>query len=140
MIPMACGKKNPDKYDTLPCFECGAQCCRYVAVEINRPRSKRDYDNIRWYLLHHNVYVFIDHDNEWHIEFKTKCRSLADDHRCVEYETRPQVCRDHGWPIGSCEFFDNPYKILFTSLEQFERYLDKQGIDWRYKRRPKPKA
>lgn len=129
--------KNPDKYKTLPCTECGAKCCRYVAIEIDTPKTKKQYDDVRWYLLHENISVFVDHDNNWHIEFKTRCRSLADDHRCIEYDTRPQVCRDHGWPIGSCEFFDSPYKLRFDSVEAFERHMDKTGKDWRYKRRPK---
>ncbi len=130
--------KNPAQYTTLPCTECGAQCCRYVAIEIDAPKTKKQYDDVRWYLLHENIYVFIDHDGCWHIEFRTKCRALAANHQCTEYETRPQVCRDHGWPIGSCEFFDSPYKYRFHSVEEFERYLDRRKIDWRYKRRPKP--
>ncbi len=130
-------RKNPNKYDTLPCFECGAKCCRYVAVEIDTPKTKKEYDDIRWYLLHENIYIFIDHDNCWHIEFRTRCRSLADDHRCIEYETRPQICRDHGWPIGTCEFFASPYKVRFKTPEEYERYMDRKKIDWRYKRRPK---
>jgi uncharacterized protein len=133
-------KKDPKKYQTIPCTECGAKCCRYVAIEIHTPKTKREYDDIRWYLLHENVHVYIDHSNAWHVEFRTRCRSLADDHRCIEYETRPQICRDYGWPIGSCEFFDSPYKQRFESLEAFETYLDKKKIDWRYRRRPKKKV
>ncbi len=129
--------KNPISFSAPPCLECGAQCCRYIAVEIDTPKTKKQYDDIRWYLLHENVYVFIDHDNAWHIEFKTKCRSLTDDNLCREYETRPQVCRDHGWPVGTCEFFDSPYKQHFTSPEAFERYMDRTKKDWRFKRRPK---
>ena len=121
----------------LPCQTCGAQCCRYVAVEIDTPSTKREYDIIRWYLLHENIYIFIDHEGAWHLEIETTCRALRKDHRCGEYETRPHICRDHGWPIGSCEYFEKPYEIRFESVEAFERYLDKKGIDWRWKRRPK---
>lgn len=129
--------RNPKRYKEPPCIACGAQCCRYVAIEIDKPTNKRDFENIRWYLLHENVYVFIDHDNVWHVEFRTKCRALGEDQRCHEYDTRPQLCRDHGLPVGSCEFFDSPYKHRFTQPEEFERYLDKKKIDWRYKRRPR---
>lgn len=130
-------KKKPEQYSELPCQECRAQCCRYIAVEIDTPRTKKAYDDIRWYLLHENVHVFLDHDDAWHIEFRSKCRALGKDQRCHEYETRPQVCRDHGWPIGSCEFFDSPHKVCFTCLEEYERYLDREKIDWRYRRRPR---
>lgn len=130
-------RKNPRHFKTPPCIECGAQCCRYIAVEIDTPKTKREFDDIRWYLLHENVYVFIDHDQVWHIEFRTRCRALSAGHLCTEYDTRPQICRDHGWPVGHCEFFDSPYKKRFTSPEEFERYMDRTRKDWRYKRRPR---
>lgn len=131
----------PEEYlpKTLPCTSCGAQCCRYVAVEIPRPSSKRDYDTVRWYLLHRNIQVFVDHDGEWFVEFVTPCEALLPDHRCGTYESRPQVCRDHGWPIGSCEHFASPCRHLFQSVGEFEQYLDGKRIDWRWKRRPRRK-
>ena len=129
--------KDPEEYEALPCVECQAKCCRYVAIEIDTPTTKKQYEDIRWYLLHENVSVFVDHNHCWHVEFKTRCRALGDDHCCHEYETRPQLCRDHGWPIGSCEFFDSPYKYRFQSLEEFETHMDRRKPGWRYKRRPK---
>ena len=129
--------KNPKNYTTPPCVECQAQCCRYVAVEIDTPKTKKEFDDVRWYLLHENIYVFVDHDDAWHIEFRTRCRALGDDHLCHEYADRPQICRDHGWPVGCCEFFDAPYKVRFKTPEEYIRYLDRKKIDWRYKRRPR---
>ena len=85
--------KNPKNYTTPPCVECEAQCCRYVAVEIDTPKTKKELDDVRWYLLHENIYVFVDHDDAWHIEFRTRCRALGDDHLCHEYADRPQICR-----------------------------------------------
>lgn len=122
---------------TLPCIECGAKCCRYVSVEMDRPTCKADYYTIRWYLLHRNVHVYIDHDNDWYVEFITECEALQPDHRCGAYETRPQVCRDHGWPAGSCEHFEVPYKVYFKTSAEYEAWLDRRKIDWRWKRRPK---
>lgn len=120
-----------------PCDACGAKCCRYVSIEIDKPTGKRDYDTIRWYLLHRNVNVYIDHEEEWFVEFITPCEELRPANRCGAYEERPQVCRDHGWPIGTCEFFDDPTKHYFTSAADFEAYLAKKNIDWRWKRRPR---
>src|SRR5687767_11452053 len=42
-----------------PCEGCD-HCCRYVSIQIDRPRSKHDFSNIRWYLLHKNISVMID--------------------------------------------------------------------------------
>jgi len=126
--------KNPDHHQTPPCNACGARCCKYVAIEIDRPTTKQDYDNIRWYLLHENIYVFVDHDKVWHLEFRTRCRDLGEDNSCQRYPIRPEICRKYGWPVGSCEFFASPYKVRFTSIEEFERYLDRKKIDWRFKK------
>ena len=122
---------------TLPCHECRAKCCRYVGIEIDRPTCKRDYDSIRWYLLHKNISVYIDHDNDWFVEFQTVCEDLDADGACARYNKRPQICREHGWPVGSCEFFEDPHKRLFHTARQFELYLEERGIDWRWKRRPR---
>lgn len=122
-------------FENLTCERCMGQCCRYVAVEIDKPKNKRDYDQIRWYLRHQDVHVFIDHDKDWCIEFKAKCAELGHDHRCLKYATRPNVCREHG-VNKDCEYYKSqgdPYIICFDTAEQFEKYLDKRGIDWRWK-------
>ena len=60
----------------LTCEDCPAQCCKYVALEIDKPETKKDWDNIFWYLHHQNIVVFIDQDNDWMIEFRTPCKNL----------------------------------------------------------------
>ena len=58
------GKKASKSLSSgVSCHNCPAMCCRYVASEIDAPTSKREYDNIRWYLMHRDVYVFIGHDD-----------------------------------------------------------------------------
>ncbi len=122
------------------CQACNAQCCRYIALEWDRPRTKREYDYVRWFLLHENVCVFIDPDGKWFVEFLAPCRAIAPDGRCAIYGQRPQICRDHGeGDEHECETLGtgSPYRARFTSAEEFERYLDKKGVDWRWKRRPR---
>jgi uncharacterized protein len=118
------------------CADCGARCCRYVATQIDTPTCKRDYDNIRWYLRHERVAVFIDHDHDWYLEFETPCRALGAHGRCLAYATRPRICREHGETGEPCEFHSGeaPHTRRFTSAAMFERYLDARGIDWRWKR------
>ena len=121
----------------VQCDRCDAMCCRYVATEIDRPTCKRDYDNIRWYLLHRNVYVFIDHDGGWFIEFETPCECLDADGRCARYTERPRICREHGDGAVDCELHGEtaPHVERFGSAEGFEAWLDERGIDWRWRRR-----
>src|SRR5258706_66956 len=70
-----------------PCEGCD-HCCRYVSIEIDRPTTKRDFDNIRWYLLHKNISVMIDYEGDWLIQFDTPCEWLIEG-RCGHYELRP---------------------------------------------------
>ncbi len=116
------------------CDDCDGRCCRYIATELDRPRSKRDYDHIRWFLLHQNVTVYIDRSGQWFIEFQTPCRELQPDNRCRIYDRRPRICREHNNDDERCERFDaSPYRICFNNEQQFERYLTKRGIDWQFK-------
>jgi len=117
-----------------PCEECGGSCCKYVAVEIDKPTNKTDYDNIRWYLLHKNVGVFIDHDKNWFIEFRTSCEKQTEDGRCGIYENRPKICREHGNYEGECEFYDNPYMEYFSTEDEFLSYLVEKNKDWKFKK------
>jgi len=128
---MRSGKKR------VTCDQCDGKCCRYVALEIDAPTSKREYDYIRWYLLHRNVYVFVDHDGGWFVEFETDCDQLANDHSCRIYESRPRICRDHGDVDGICEHHagTDPYGQRFATAAEFEAYLECRGVDWEWKRR-----
>jgi len=66
-----------------PCKECGGRCCKYVALEIDKPTNKNGYDQIRWYLAHKNIAVFVDHEKDWYVEFRTDCEKQSDDGLCI---------------------------------------------------------
>lgn len=124
------------KEDVIPCNACGSRCCRYIVIEINKPSCKRDYDSIRWYLLHEDVNVFVDSQKTWHIEFTTDCQALNDDGKCSIYTggKRPNICKDYGAEEGVCEYFCKPYVHYFSTVRQYENYLKKHNIDWKWKR------
>lgn len=112
-------------------------CCRYVALQIDTPDSRRDYDHIRWYLLHENVHVFIERGGDWYIEFETPCRELDSSNRCRIYADRPRICREHGnGSKSTCEYVadEDVYKRRFSSAAALEEYLDGKGIKWRPKK------
>lgn len=119
------------------CIACGAKCCRHVATEIDKPTCKHDYDNIRWYLMHENVNVFVDNDGKWTLEFLARCQNLLDNNTCIKYTDRPTICRDYPDSGDTCEFGgdDTPYKLFFTTVKEYEQYLDNRGIDWRWKKK-----
>ena len=119
------------------CKKCKAGCCQHVALEIDKPTCKSDYDNIRWFLMHKDVKVFIDGDNAWTLEFATKCEHLSADNSCNNYEDRPHICSDYPLDGTLCEFDgeDADREAVFSTAKEFEKYLEKRDIDWKFKRR-----
>ncbi len=110
------------------CENCEGECCKYVAVEIDTPETLKDFEDIKWFVMHKNVNVFIDEDDVWHVEFLTPCEFLDKNGRCSIYEKRPQICRDYDQE--ECPFH-NSYKEkhTFKSLEDIEKYIKKNFKD-----------
>jgi Fe-S-cluster containining protein len=125
------------KLSTSTCLECGAKCCRYIATEIDTPTSKRDFDNVRWFLLHRGVHVFRDHDDAWYLEFDAECEALGADGLCHKYDARPRICRKHGHDDGHCEHMsdEDPHAVRFSCVDEFEAWMDDNGIKWRRRKK-----
>ena len=120
-LPVKRRRANVPKGANL-CEYCTAKCCHYFALPIDEPVDRRDFDFIRWYLLHDRASVFVD-DNVWYLLVHTTCKHLQDDHRCGIYETRPQICRDY--TTDECEFEDDwCYERYFETPEQIDEYAD----------------
>ncbi len=103
------------------CDKCSALCCRYFALPIDNPDCKKDFDNIRWYLVHENVVVFVE-KKQWYIGIMNRCKNLQDDNRCGIYHTRPQICRSYS--TDNCDYHggDYNYDRLFTSADGLWTY------------------
>jgi Fe-S-cluster containining protein len=130
-------KPAPKAADEPLCNRCSALCCRYVALPIDTPDTAAEYDNIRWYLMHENIHVFVE-DGDWYIAFMTRCKNLRDDNLCGIYETRPRICR--GYDTTNCEFHGEEYRyeLMFTSADQLQRHAEKElKRSILYKARPK---
>ena len=113
------------KTKTNRCQNCNAYCCRHVAITIDTPACKEEFDQIRWYLLHKNVWVSISHDDKWIVEFKTPCRLITKDFKCGDYENRPRICRNYPGEDELCEgeTAEPSYKALFKNIKEFEKYI-----------------
>src|SRR5512140_2516925 len=62
----------------VECTECG-RCCTYVGIGRNPPTRRRHATDVRWYLYHAGVYVYVDGGGEWSVHFEARCRNLGDD-------------------------------------------------------------
>lgn len=116
-------KKKPDasKESPLLCEKCSALCCRYFALPLDNPTTAKDYDNIRWYIMHENVVVYIE-KKQWYIGVLTRCKNLQADNRCGIYHTRPQICREYS--TDNCDWQGGEYTFdkFFTSAAEIEEY------------------
>lgn len=108
------------------CQKCIALCCRYITVEIDKPTTKRQKDDVRWYLLHEGITIIIE-KSRWHVKFPTKCTALQDDNSCGIYENRPATCREYS--TDNCDYhsvfgdWEQDY-IEIETVEEFDAYLE----------------
>lgn len=133
--------KQPKKLTKELCMECGARCCRNVAIEIEAPTTKEYREYIRWYLAHENISVFKE-EGSWYVEFHTDCSMRMPDNSCRIYDKRPSMCREYGYDDDgdvNCYIsgFDFDYEHEFFTLEEFDRYLEAEAAR---KARKKKKA
>ncbi len=112
------------KQDCL-CPKCAGLCCRYVALPIDKPSTRGDYDDIRWYLAHEGFSVFVD-EGDWYVNIASKCKYLTEDNLCSIYENRPRICRDY--KDDNCDYHggDYGYELYFASTEDLEEYVAKK--------------
>lgn len=112
------------------CSQCG-KCCNYITLSIHEPEDDEDYDEIVWFLMHKGIKVYIaEEDDDWYVEIETPCKHQAEDGRCMIYEDRPNVCREHD--PEECEHHGDgsPYKILFREPDDFISYLRLRGKEY----------
>ena len=116
------------------CEHCTGHCCRYIALPIETPTERSDFDDIRWYLLHEGINVFIE-EGEWYINIPTNCRHLQPDYRCGIYETRPRICREYS--ADNCDYHSGDYgwEEHFTCPEHLDEYMREYLSAARRKRR-----
>lgn len=108
---------------TAACKKCDAKCCRYFALPIETPEDWDDFDDIRWYLCHKDVTVFVE-DGDWYLNVQNTCRYLSEkDYRCQNYELRPRICRKYDTENCDLTGGDYGYELHFTNDRQMEEYM-----------------
>ncbi len=104
------------------CDYCSAKCCRYFALPIDTPDTIKDFDYMRWFLLHGQASVFVE-DDSWYLLVHTVCKHLQPDNRCGIYHTRPEICREY--LTDNCEYDeDSTYEKYFETPEQVAEYVE----------------
>ncbi|MEM7248387.1 MAG: YkgJ family cysteine cluster protein [Acidobacteriota bacterium] len=100
---------------------CGGACCKYYATALDTPRSREQFDELRWYLMRPDTHVY-KVDGDWFLLVNQDCRHLGPNNLCTIYETRPQICKDHS--ADDCEFTGEiEYQAYFRDDAELDRWL-----------------
>ena len=120
-------KKSPvakkTKKVTRACQKCSGKCCRYFALPIETPEDWDDFDDIRWYLCHKDVTIFVE-KGDWYLNVQNTCRYLSEkDFRCQNYDLRPHICRKYDTDGCDLTGDDYGYELHFLDDKQMEEYM-----------------
>jgi len=123
---MGRARKKVRREDLKPgqnlCDYCTAKCCRYFALAIETPKTRDDFDNLRWYLMHGGCAIFVE-DGAWYLLVYGDCKYLRSDYRCGIYPERPKICRKYS--TDCCEYDDEAcYDKFFEVPEQIWEYAE----------------
>ncbi|MCP4334303.1 MAG: YkgJ family cysteine cluster protein [Gammaproteobacteria bacterium] len=117
--------------DFSKCDLCtNSKCCTYVTQQIDRPRSKYDFEILLWQVSHDGVSVYRD-DDGWFVMFETRCQHLLGDGRCNIYADRPTICRSHS--NDYCEYdapAEDGFELYFPDYDSLLRYCRKRFKRW----------
>jgi Fe-S-cluster containining protein len=121
-------KERKRMADVSQCARCQpAKCCMYFSLEIDRPTTKRDYDDFMWFLAHENVSIYL-WNKSWYLMVHNRCVFLdRKTNLCSIYDTRPAMCREHA--VEECEF-DSDYEFdeHFKSRDDLTRWMKKKKL------------
>lgn len=123
-LPLAAPALPPTERKQVGCLSC-ALCCSYIAVAIDGPDTVKAATEILWHLYHDYVTVYRDSEDEWMVQFESRCRHLQDDNKCAIYETRPHICRTYS--ELTCEVNSDDEGTNFYSPASFLEYLEKRS-------------
>ena len=114
---------DPEKNKEL-CNAC-SMCCNYVTVEINEPKTKDDFINLIWLILHEKVMIYQDPEGIWNMEVETPCKALTKEGLCGIYEERPEICKEY--KQEDCDKYSKKpfFIVLFKTREDILEYIKK---------------
>ena len=107
-----------------------SKCCTYVTQQIDKPRSKYDFEILLWQVSHDGVGAYKD-DDGWFVMFETRCQHLLGDGRCDIYDDRPTICRSHS--NDYCEYdapAEDGFDLYFPDYDSLLQYCKKRFKRW----------
>lgn len=126
---------QPDPETLSPEEKCdyctNSTCCTYITQELDTPRSMEDFDTLLWQISHANAQVYKD-EGDWYLLVNNPCLHIGPDGRCLIYDKRPQICRDHD--NDDCEFntpasYDD-FDLYFKNYQELDDWCRKRYKKW----------
>src|SRR5262245_61462049 len=74
-------RRDDLKYGEVLCSYCTALCCRYFSIRINTPKTRKEFDDLRWFMMHGRISVYVE-EGVWYLCVYGDCKHLKNDHRC----------------------------------------------------------
>jgi len=107
------------------CGTCVALCCRYIAVEVDGPDVPKDFDTLRWFLLHEHTQLFIE-GRKWFLMFFTRCRALSAQNTCNIHPDRPSICREYSSAWCDRDEVERRTRLthVFRTTEELDAWRD----------------
>jgi Fe-S-cluster containining protein len=108
------------------------RCCSYITIEIDKPRTSREYDQWIWALHHRGISLYVERPEAWFIHVDTRCEQLDARGRCAIHGRHPVLCREYD--PRTCERRLPLADIVgwFDTAEQFEAWIRaRRPAHWR---------
>lgn len=132
------GKKEPPDLESIKittenkCSFCvGSKCCNHVSLEIDKPETMKDFDQLLWKVSHKQVEIYKDEGNWYLLVSQVACDHLLPTRACGIYEKRPMLCREYSNEY--CEF-DSPaeesFDLYFPDYQSLDIYCRKRFKNW----------
>jgi Fe-S-cluster containining protein len=109
-----------------------ANCCKDVSVEMDKPEDFEDFETVKWMIAHQNVTVYIDHDDDWLVEFATRCKFLDESNKCKIYKERYKMCSEHDPEECVMNGDEEHYKKIFRTADDVDEYMKEIGFYEKY--------
>lgn len=113
----------------MNCKDCTAECCKHIAVPIDPPETWEDYQRIKSYIVHEGVSCYLDVEDDWVVEFLTKCGQL-NGNKCMAWGTKeyPSICGEYEMDTCVMNEEGEYWKILFKKPEDVDAHCKQLGL------------
>jgi Fe-S-cluster containining protein len=108
------------------------RCCSYITVEIDKPRTPREYDQWIWALHHRGISLYVERPEAWYVHVDTTCERLDAHGRCSIHGRHPVLCREYDARTCERRLPLSDIVAWFDTAAEFEAWIrHRRPAHWR---------